>query len=240
VKKSYYLALLLLLAFSSCAKRTPPDAPTRSKGESSKHAQKGNESKAISDHSYRIVIDAGHGGTDPGAKSVVAPHTREKTFTLKTALKVQEFLVNWGYDTLMTRKNDVFVPLLDRVEFAEKNKGKLFVSIHFNSTPKPTTARGIEIYYFSENKKHHRTKLSSALAHHIIKRMVPVTKAPSRGVHAGNFCVIRETTMPAVLVEAGFLSNPEEAKKLKNPNYIRFLAWSIAKGIDDYVQERKG
>ena len=194
---------------------------------------------------FRIVIDAGHGGQDGGAKSIVSPFIREKTLTLKTALKVEEFLSSWGYDVRLTRKKDVFVPLLDRVDFAEKCKCTLFVSIHFNSTPKPTKARGIEIYYFGKKKGNKdkaarkmqlRAKRSTELAKHILKKMVAATKSPSRGVHHGNLYVIRETTMPAVLVEGGFLSNQEEAKKLKNPNYLRFLAWSLAKGIDEYAK----
>lgn len=189
------------------------------------------------------MIDAGHGGKDPGAKSIVAPYLREKTLTLRTACKVQEFLTRWGYSTYMTRKNDVFIPLLDRVKLAEKHDCELFVSIHYNSTPKPTKARGIEVYYFggkNKEKETPRIAQSKLLAKCVLSRMVPVSSTPSRGIHHGNFCVIRETTMPAVLIEGGFLSNQEEAKKLKSPHYVRFLAWSIAKGIDDYCMNVPG
>lgn len=184
----------------------------------------------------RICIDPGHGGHDDGAKAVIAPFMKEKVLALKTALKVQEFLTRWGYSSCMTRKNDVFIPLLDRVAFAQKQKCTLFVSIHYNSTPKPTAASGVEIYYFGTGKDKARMQQSKKLAHCILLRMTPATRTANRGVHHGNFAVVRETTMPAVLVETGFLSNPSEAKKFKNPNYIKFLAWSIAKGIEDYIE----
>lgn len=267
IKKSPLLFLLLsfLVLATSCARKQEENRPlytNKPKLGSRQKEQKveissetllesGSEDEAqpTTLSSFRIVIDAGHGGQDGGAKSIVSPFIQEKTLTLKTALKVEEFLANWGYDVRLTRKKDLFVPLLDRVDFAEKCNCTLFVSIHYNSTPKPTKTRGIEIYYF-DKKKHSkdkatlkdriRAKRSIELGKQILKKMVAATKAPSRGVHHGNFCVIRETTMPAVLVEGGFLSNQEEARKLKNPHYLRFLAWSLAKGIDEYARNVLG
>lgn len=193
-----------------------------------------------------IIIDPGHGGKDGGARSIIKPHIQEKVLTLKTAIKVREFLVNWGHNVYLTRKSDVFIPLQGRVAFAQRQECQLFVSIHYNSTPKPTKAKGVEIYYFKGQKGSDQKALtileretqSQKLASYILKRITSVTQTPNRGVRAGNFCVIRETTMPAVLVECGFLSNAEEARKLRNPGYIRFLAWSIAKGIDDFVRKK--
>lgn len=264
-KKLFFCLLPFILLVSSCARKQEETQPFAKKMTSSRRAshtqtvigpEEADVAFSESELScaealpttlsrFRIVIDAGHGGQDGGAKSIVSPFIREKTLTLKTALKVEEFLSSWGYDVRLTRKKDVFVPLLERVDFAEKCKCTLFVSIHFNSTPKPTKAHGIEIYYFAKKKNSKdkvdrkmqiRAKRSTELAKHILKKMVAATKSPSRGVHHGDFCVIRETTMPAVLVEGGFLSNQEEAKKLKNPNYLRFLAWSLAKGIDEYAK----
>ena len=245
----YYISLLLLSA--SCAKFTPAQ-PQQGKGEgkgkwapTEKKAETSQQSPSTpSPSTYRIMLDPGHGGEDPGAKSIVRPYVREKVLTLKTAKKVEEFLSKWGYQVYMTRRKDLFIPLQERVELAKKKNCNLFVSIHFNSTPKPTAAHGAEIYYYSNEKKFPkikdaRAKQSRELAAAILRRMAPATKAKPRGVHVGNYAVIRETMMPAVLIEAGFLSNSAEAKKLNNPNYIRFLSWSIAKGIDDYVVTRQ-
>jgi N-acetylmuramoyl-L-alanine amidase len=184
----------------------------------------------------RIAIDPGHGGAETGAKLIIKPYTREKILNLKTAQKVEEFLSCWGYTTIMTRKGDVTVPLDRRVDIAKKEGCDLFVSIHYNSTPAPTTAKGVEIYYWDKTKDE-RSKNSRALAQSIIRRLVPAAHSSSRGVRSGDLCVIRETQMPAVLVECAFLSNPEEAKKLRSSQYINFLGWAIAKGIDDFIKK---
>jgi N-acetylmuramoyl-L-alanine amidase len=184
----------------------------------------------------RIAIDPGHGGAEPGAKLIIKPYTKEKFLNLKTAQKVEEFLLRWGYQTIMTRRRDVTVPLDRRVEIAKREHCDFFVSIHYNSTPTPTTAKGVEIFYWDKTKDA-RAKASRALAQAIIKRLVPATHSLGRGVKSEDLCVIRETTMPAVLVECAFLSNPEEAKKLNHPHYISFLGWAIAKGIDDYIKK---
>lgn len=185
---------------------------------------------------WSIVLDPGHGGVDHGTKMIIPPYTREKTLALKTALRVEEFLKQHGYTPLLTRNSDVFIPLLKRVELAEKKPSQLFVSIHYNSTPGATTADGIEIYYYNRNKDE-RTKKSIELARCILRRMEPASQNEARGVRPGDFCVIRETSMPSVLIEVGFLSNPREAKRLRNANYIKFLGWSIAKGIEDFIEK---
>ncbi|HXF28665.1 MAG TPA: N-acetylmuramoyl-L-alanine amidase, partial [Chlamydiales bacterium] len=138
-----------------------------------------------------------------------------------------------------TRKNDTFIELPERAEFATKQKCHLFVSIHYNSTPKPTKASGVEVYYYCKDKKNRRAIQSKKLALAILKRTAPTSKVASRGAKVGDFCVIRETKMPAVLVEGGFLSNFEEAKKLKNHRYINSLSLSIARGIDDFIRSMK-
>src|SRR5205807_3480952 len=102
-----------------------------------------------------------------------------------TALKVKEFLTRWGYKVYLTRKTDVFVPLLERVDLAEKNQCSLFVSIHYNSAPRKT-ASGIEIFYYKKDKDETRRKLSHSLGNAILERMIKVAKSPSRGIHAGD------------------------------------------------------
>ncbi|MCE5293802.1 MAG: N-acetylmuramoyl-L-alanine amidase [Chlamydiales bacterium] len=183
-----------------------------------------------------VILDPGHGGANDGTKMVMPPYTKEKTLVLQTALKVRDFLEAWGYKVRMTRTKDVFIPLADRVKFAKDNKGHLFVSIHFNHAPNKN-ANGVEIFYFDKNKYKDRSK---ALANSILDAICTRTNAASRGSIPGDYHVLREnSTMPAVLIEGGFFSNTQEAKKLSNPHYIRTLSYAIAQGIDDFVQKSK-
>jgi N-acetylmuramoyl-L-alanine amidase len=178
-----------------------------------------------------IVLDAGHGGTDEGAKINAF---MEKKISLQTALLTKKHLEELGYRVLMTRSRDVFLPLQRRVSIANKTKGSLFVSLHFNSSPSPD-AQGIEIFYF-DSKEMWRTRASKRLANCILYRLIDQTEAISRGIKQGNFHVIRETDMPAVLVEGGFITNKEERGKLRDKEYLDRLAVGIAQGIDKYMK----
>lgn len=178
-----------------------------------------------------IVIDAGHGGTDEGAK---VNAFMEKKLTLTTALLTKKHLEELGYRVILTRSRDVYLPLQRRVSIANKTKGSLFVSIHFNSSPS-ADAHGIEIFYF-DSKELWRTKASKRLANCILHRSLDQTEALSRGIKQGNFHVIRETDMPAVLVEGGFITNREERGKLRDRTYLDRLAVGIAQGIDKYMK----
>lgn len=178
-----------------------------------------------------IIIDPGHGGTDEGAK---VNAFMEKKVTLVTALMVRKHLEELGYRVLMTRSKDVYLPLPRRVAVANKAKASLFVSIHFNSSP-GGDAQGIEIFYF-DSKELWRTKASRRLAHCILRGLIGETGAVSRGVKQGNFHVIRETDMPAVLVEGGFMTHKEERALLRDKEYLNKLAVGIADGIDRYMK----
>lgn len=178
-----------------------------------------------------IILDAGHGGTDEGAK---VNTFMEKRLTLTTSLLVRRHLEELGYRVIMTRSKDVYLPLPRRVAIANKMKGSLFVSIHFNSSPRPD-AQGIEIFYF-DSKEMWRTRASKRLASCILHRVLDHTDAASRGIKQGNFHVIRETDMPAVLVEGGFLTNKEERSRLRDREYLNQMAIGIAQGIDKYMK----
>ncbi len=181
-----------------------------------------------------IILDPGHGGANDGTKMVIPPYTKEKTLALQTALKVRDFLEQWGYKVRMTRTRDIFIPLAERVSFAQEHKGHVFVSIHYNHAPNKN-AHGVEIFYYDKNKHINRSKM---LAKAILDAICTRTSSISRGCHPRDFHVIREnSTMPAVLVEGGFFSNPAEAKKLLDSQYIRTLSYSIAEGIDSFVHK---
>lgn len=178
-----------------------------------------------------IILDPGHGGSDEGAK---VNYLTEKRLTLMTALLVRKALEERGYRIIMTRTKDVFIPLQRRVSMANKTKAVLFASLHYNSSPSPD-AQGIEIFYPAKSHKE-RAAASRLLATSVLKGLLGQTSALSRGVKYGNFHVIRETTMPAVLIEAGFMTHIEERAKLRKKQYLEQVAQGIAIGIDKYCK----
>lgn len=178
-----------------------------------------------------IVVDAGHGGKDEGARVKVC---KEKKLTLLTGYLVKKHLETLGYRVVMTRARDVFLPLGTRVTLANRRNPSLFVSIHYNSAISPA-AKGIEVYYYGKGTLKRRGE-SKKLARDVLDQMIFETNSISRGVKQGNFQVIRETVMPAVLVEAGFITKSEERQLLSTQPYLDKLAKGIAKGVDKYVK----
>lgn len=178
-----------------------------------------------------IILDAGHGGTDEGTKLNAL---KEKRLTLLTVMLTKKHLEALGYRVMLTRGRDIFLSLSKRVAMANKTKATLFVSVHYNSAPS-ADAHGIEIFYF-DSKDVWRSRASKRLAHCLLHRMIEQTDAASRGVKPNNFHVIRETDMPSVLVEAGFITNAKERQKLKDRSYLDRIAMGIAQGIDKYLK----
>ena len=180
------------------------------------------------------MIDAGHGGTDRGTKSK-NPFCEEKRVCLQTARLVKKYLDQLGYHVVMTRTTDAFIPLARRVEIADQASSSVFVSIHYNSARNPT-AQGIEIFFYDSKEDRSRTISSKRLAEAILPGLIRRTDAHSRGVKKGNYYVLRESTMPAIIIEGGFISNPQECALLKTPNYQDQVARGIADGIDRYFK----
>lgn len=178
-----------------------------------------------------IILDAGHGGTDEGAK---IHFFMEKRLTLMTTLLLRKYLNEMGYRVIMTRSKDVFIPLHRRVSIANKTKAAAFVSIHFNSSPSPD-AHGIEVFYHA-GSEHKRAQQSRELGGLVLKELLSQTHALSRGVKKGNFHVIRETTMPSILVEGGFMTNIIERSNLRDKKYLDQIAKGVALGIDKYIK----
>ncbi|MFC2049330.1 N-acetylmuramoyl-L-alanine amidase [Chlamydiota bacterium] len=187
-----------------------------------------------------IIVDAGHGGKDAGASSKKEGY-EEKELTLETAFLIVDSLKQMGYKTVLTRKQDTYVPLEARAEIANSVDADLFVSIHYNYSVSKE-AEGIEVFYYKEGKTplSQRVTQSKVLGQEVLKTIVKQTGAESRGVKQANFAVVRETKMPAILIEAGFLSNPAERARIHDHKYRRSLAQGIAQGIDAYLtQSRK-
>lgn len=181
-----------------------------------------------------IMIDPGHGGKDLGTYSSKENRYREKTLNLTTARVLNTYLQQLGYSTLMTRTDDRFISLAKRVEMANAKKPKLFVSVHYNSAPNED-AEGVEVFFYQSDTDKARSKASKLLAQSALKQVLLNTESKSRGVKHGNLRVIRETTMPAILVEGGFLTNKNDLNNIKETSYQKRIAWGIAQGIHNYL-----
>jgi len=167
-----------------------------------------------------VVIDPGHGGFDRGGiPGQVVP---EKTMTLDVSLRLKPLLEKAGYKVVMTRDTDVFVPLGTRVAIANSYPNAIFVCIHFNSATR-AGANGIETYFYSAE--------SAPLAGSIHSAMVGGAPSENRGVRRRGYFVLRKTTVPAVLLECGFLTNPTESRYAQTNAYRQQLAQEITRGI---------
>ena len=184
-----------------------------------------------------VVIDPGHGGQDQGARGQ-KPFCEEKRICLQTARLVKKYLDQLGYHVVMTRETDAFIPLARRVEIAKQADSQIFVSLHFNSSRTPS-AQGIEIFFFDGKEQKVRAWASQRLADAVLTRVIRRTSAHSRGVKRGNFYVIRESSMPAILIEGGFISNPTERVNLRSLDYQEKIARGVADGIDFYFRKKK-
>lgn len=175
---------------------------------------------------YRVVLDAGHGGHDSGAVSVRGLY--EKDFNLSLVKKIAAILEKEpSIDVRLTRKDDTFVELDDRVAFANELKANVFVSVHANKYSKPSV-RGIETYYGRDE--------SLDLAALLHSRLLESAGFPDRNVRKADFRVIKYTSMPAVLLECGYLSNEQEEADLFDESLQNRVAAAIAAGIKEYLQ----
>jgi N-acetylmuramoyl-L-alanine amidase len=174
-----------------------------------------------------VMVDPGHGGKDPGAVGIGG--LREKDVILPIAQEVAALLEKQGVQAVLTRNSDYFVDLAPRVTMAERVNANLFVSIHANaiSLSRPDV-NGLETYYFSSGQRLAQT------IHNNILQTVPVQ---NRGVRRARFYVLRKTSMPAVLVEVGFVTGREDSVKLNNPTHRSQVAQAIARGILQYIQQ---
>jgi N-acetylmuramoyl-L-alanine amidase len=194
--------------------------------------------------SESVFLDPGHGGIDPGA---TAGSYQEKDLNLAVAKKVQALLQARGYTVYMSRTDDSTVGLLDRSIMANNLHTDIFVSIHTNSAGVPeTSADGIETYFYQYDPLYpskinagmdtnpDRIAKSMALASYIQQNLISYTSANDRGTKGETLSVVRESAMPAILTEIGFIDNTAERQKLLTDSYQNTLATAIADGIDKY------
>ncbi len=220
----------------------------------------------------RIVVDAGHGGKDPGA--VGPSNVYEKTVTLKLAKALAKELTRQiGCEVILTRSGDVYLPLEERTAIANKVGADLFISLHANAN-KSSKPYGIETYYlnFSKNDKaaavaarengtslkqvsdlelilfdlmanakiNESSRLATGIQESLVQRMSKkYSKVRDLGVKQGPFYVLLGATMPSVLVETGFISNPREEKRLTSSAFHKSAAEAIAKAVKSYAINNK-
>jgi N-acetylmuramoyl-L-alanine amidase len=193
-----------------------------------------------------VVLDAGHGGYDKGAPS---SYGCEKDYTLDVCQRARMLLMQAGYKVAMTRSSDVFIPLGDRVRFANQYSHALFISIHFNSGGNGT---GLETYTLAPRgvpsmmadgprisdldpcPGHVNDAENIALATATHAAMVMRSRMPDRGIKRARFVVIRDIIIPGVLVEGGFLSNDYDARLIATPTYRQQLAASVVQAVQNY------
>ncbi len=168
-----------------------------------------------------VVIDAGHGGHDRGkVPKTAAP---EKELTLDVARRLQKALEGSSLRTVLTRTDDTFVSLPDRVKTGNAEKNAVFVSIHFNSGQR-LAARGFETFYTSAK--------SADLANSLHQALLASADTENRGIKQRRFYVLRYSKIPAVLLECGFLSNEEENRTLlQNPAFRQRVAENLATAL---------
>ncbi len=179
------------------------------------------------DGKYKVVIDAGHGGSDVGA---TRKGIYEKNITLEIAKMVEKMLKKQGYGVLMTRSDDTYVSLQDRVAYSEAYAPDIFVSIHVNSSTNEAP-NGIETHYYHSE--------SIPLAQSVHSSLASSIKANDRGTFKSKFYVINHTTAPAILIETGFISNTAERGQIVTTARKQATAKAIVEGINNYFKSTK-
>jgi N-acetylmuramoyl-L-alanine amidase len=197
-----------------------------------------------------VAIDPGHGGKDSGARSCVNGEY-EKQYTLDLAKRLQRLLLANGWNAVLTRSNDTYVALGDRVAVADQIKADLFLSLHFNSGAGSGAQFGIETYCLTPSgmpsnllrnegddprQRHPNNAFDEEnfqLALRVHRAVLMAAGTSDRGVRRARFMgVLRGQTRPAILIEAGYLTNPAEARKIATAAHRQTLAEGIARGLE--------
>ncbi|GGC85047.1 hypothetical protein GCM10007216_14680 [Thalassobacillus devorans] len=171
-----------------------------------------------------IVLDAGHGGFDPGA--IAANGELEKDFTLPTAELTADALQRAGATVIMTRERDDYLTLDERIRISQAYFTHAFISVHYNSSYN-AAANGVSTYYYEEAE-------GRDLASNIQSNLSSTTSLQNSGIHHGNLHVLRENVGSSVLVELGFISNPVELEVVQTPSYQQLAAKAITEGVIDH------
>ncbi|MBP0001320.1 MAG: N-acetylmuramoyl-L-alanine amidase [Cyanobacteria bacterium SID2] len=181
----------------------------------------------IPDGQFLIVLDPGHGGSDPGAVGIGG--LSEIDIVNPMSHRIAELLEAQGVAVVLTREDNRTVELEPRVQLANRLDANLFVSIHANaiSMSRPDV-NGVETYYY---------QTGGDLARIVHQHLLQATGGPDRGVRTARFYVLRNTDMPAILLELGFVTGASDARRLADPDYRETLSQAISRGILQYVRQ---
>lgn len=175
-----------------------------------------------------IMIDPGHGGEDPGTLSIDGKF-KEKDYTLPTALKIKETLEALGAEVILTRDSDEFLDLQERAQLSSQAEVDFFVSIHFDASYDPTWEGHTTYFYHPDDQQ-------LAYSVHQALKTLPLEDT---GVMFGNYQVIRENHQPSLLLELGYMTHPEDLKKITDPKYHQQIADALADGLVNYLKQVK-
>lgn len=179
----------------------------------------------------KILLDPGHGGHDAGASGKVS---REKELNFLLASEIRNALQKAGFQVMMTRNKDIYLTLPARVAMVKKTGADLFISVHHNSSRTNFQAAGIECFAF-KTPRPEDTLLAALLQEQLIRH----TGRTNRGIKFANFAVLRNNPVPAVLIEAGFISNEAEEKILITREWRTKCAAAVAAAITDYARKAR-
>lgn len=185
--------------------------------------------KQMKDREFVLILDAGHGGSDVGTGT---PDYYEKDINMDLVWEMKEMLEYCGVTVILTRDGDVTMPLAERSAFAnEHEEADRFVSVHCNFCEGDESVVGLECYYWEGSP------IGEAYAQKILDTAAESDRILVRGTKTDNFHVLRETKLPAILIETGYLSNPEEKQKIYDPDYRLHLSFYLVKGIIEGFEE---
>jgi len=197
------------------------------------------EKNNLEQKAFTVVVDPGHGGNDTGA---IANNIIEKDINLLLSIFLKENLEDSGIQVKLTRENDVKIPLDDRAAFASQIDADLFVSIHHN-TNDYSYISGTEVYYNetqSEGDQNPFPRESKELAQFIHDSLTEGANLNPMGVKEGTYRVLRKNSVPSVLVEVAFLTNANDASRLKSESELKHFATLISEGILRYIEKEEG
>lgn len=214
---------------------SPPTSASTSQGSEQRSGDSSTTATVAAEVKRLIVLDPGHGGKEIGAKGVVSGIT-EKEINLKVGLRVKEELLQRGYEVIMTRETDEqFVPgdfkvdLNARIAMAVEKKADVYISIHVDQFPKDHSIHGTKVYYWTEQ--------SETLAELMHESLTQALESKPLGVHRNDFIVLRESQIPSILIELGFLTNAKEEQKLITEGYQEKAIEAIVAAVEVYMHE---
>ncbi|HEX6594058.1 MAG TPA: N-acetylmuramoyl-L-alanine amidase [Bacillota bacterium] len=176
---------------------------------------------------YTIVIDPGHGGKDPGA--IGLDDVAEKDVILSTSEVVAEHLREAGATVILTRTGDEFLSLEERIRVSNSHHTDAFISIHYNAFP-ILTVRGMSTYYYDGGN-------DEQLAQHIHSSLIEAINLPDRGIQQADYKVLRENRDLAILIELGFITNPDDFSAIHTPDYKDQVGEAIVNGLINYFHQ---